>query len=271
MFNLLSGEFYKWKKSKSFKVCCVITILFILFMYGSFLMADQVQKGEMENGTAGVVVETEAQSESILDSIGILDVEQIIFGSAAGIVTAVFVCIFVIGEYGNGAIKNIVGKGTSRTSIFLAKYIMAMIATIVLLLIIGIVTLVCGLFIFGTDSITAEFIKNLCQYVGIQVLLGAAFAGSIVAIGELSRTLGVGISVSLGVYMLASTLFSGLDLLFHKVDFRPSEYWVANLVTDCPLNDISGDFMSRVVIAVVFWIVVSVAAGMLHFKKADVK
>lgn len=269
MFNLLNGEFYKWKKSKSFKVCCLITILFILFMYGSFLLADKVQKGEMENGTAGVVVETE--SESIMDSIGILDMEQLIFGSVAGIVTAVFVCIFVIGEYGNGAIKNIVGKGTSRNSIFLAKYFMAMIATIFLLIIIGIVTLICGLFILGMDSMNAEFIKNLCQYVGIQILLGAAFAGIIVAIGELSRNLGVGISVCLGVYMIAGTLFSGLDLLFHKVDFKPSDYWIGNLVTKCPLNNISGDFMSRVMIAVIFLIVVSMAAGMLHFKKADVK
>ncbi|MGN0341437.1 MAG: ABC transporter permease [Roseburia sp.] len=269
MFNLMSGEIYKWRKSKSFKVCCLITILFIFFMYGTLLMADKIQKGEVENGTASVVVETEGGS--VFDTIGILDVEQVIFGTAAGIVTAVFVCIFVIGEYGNGAIKNIVGKGTSRITIFLAKYFVAMIAAMVLLLIAGIVTLLCGVVIFGADSVSTEILIDLCQYVGMQMWLGAVFAGIIVAIGELSRNLGVGIAISLCVYMLAGTLFSGLDLLFHKVEFRPSNYWISNLVSQCPLTDIGGDFLIRVLAASVFWIMVSLAAGMIHFKKADVK
>lgn len=269
MFNLLNGEIYKWRKSKSFKVCCLITISFIIFMYGSLLMANKIQNGEVENGTAGVVVETEG--ESLLDTIGILDVEQVIFGSAAGIVTAVFVCIFVIGEYGNGAIKNIVGKGTSRISIFLAKYFVAMLSTMVLLLIAGIVTLLCGLVFFGMDSVSVEIIKDLCEYVGIQMWLGAVFAGIIVAIGEFSRNLGVGIAISLGVYMLAGTLFSGLDLLFHKVEFRPSNYWIGNLVSQCPLNEIGEEFLIRVIVASVFWILVSMATGMLHFQKTDVK
>lgn len=269
MFNLLSGEFYKWKKSKSFKVCCFLSILFIAFLYGSFWMADQIQKGQMEQGEAGIVIETE--SESVLESLSLFDVEQVVYGTAASLITTVFVCIFVIGEYGNGAIKNMVGKGSSRNSIFLAKYVMAMIAAMVLLLISGLVTFIGGLFLFGVDRINAELIKNLCQYVGIQTLLGVTFAGIIVAIGEMSRNLGVGISVSIGVLMLAGILFNGLDLLFYKVDFRPSNYWIANLVSECPFNHFSGDFITRVLLACIFWIVVSLAAGMLHFKKADVK
>ena len=111
----------------------------------------------------------------------------------------------------------------------------------------------------------------MLQYTGLQVLLGVAFAGLVVTISEMSRNLGAGISISLGVLMLGNAVFTGVDLLFHGVDFRPSEYWIVNLMSQCPTTDISQDFVVRVVVAAAFWIVVSAALGMLHFKKADVK
>ena len=45
MFNLLSGEFYKLKKSKSLLVCCVITAVFVLVLYGMLMIVDKVRRG----------------------------------------------------------------------------------------------------------------------------------------------------------------------------------------------------------------------------------
>ena len=265
MFNLLSGEFYKWKKSKSFVVCCVTMVAFIVLLCGMFAIADKIQKGEIANGSAGVVVADDMEPE-----ISIMDIEQSMFPMAC-IFVASFVSIFVIGEYGNGAIKNIIGKGTARGKIFMAKYITSILAVMVILILMAVVTLIGGMLLFGTDSINAEFVKNLLQYVGVQLLLGAAYAGIIIAIGECSRNLGVGISVSLGVLIFADILFNGLDLLFYKTDFKPSAYWVMNLVSECPINGLNHDFMLRAGSSVIFWLVVSAVAGMFHFKKADVK
>ena len=266
MFNLLSGEFYKCRKSRSFVVCCLVVIVFVMFIYGCLWMAERIQKGEMNNGTAAVVVEVDETQE-----VQFVDIAQILFGVVGCVVTAVFVSIFVIGEYTNGAIKNVVGKGKPRSRIFLAKYIMSVLASVAILFAGVVATLIGGLIFLGTDSFNAEMIKNLCQYSVVQFLLGAALAGIVVSIGEMSRSLGVGIAVSVGVLTMSDLLFMGIDLLFHKVDFTPSNYWIMNLSSQCPVNGVGSDFLGKVIISVIFWMAVSIAIGMLHFKKADVK
>lgn len=72
----------------------------------------------LANGTMGLIVTEDSMSSleesvgNIFDEVGIIDVLLQIYGTGfSAIATSVFICIFVLGEYGNGAIKNVVGKG----------------------------------------------------------------------------------------------------------------------------------------------------------------
>lgn len=56
MYNLIHAEFYKWKKSKSFLVCLLSVIGMILFVYFMLKVVSEVQTGELENGTGGIIV-----------------------------------------------------------------------------------------------------------------------------------------------------------------------------------------------------------------------
>ena len=69
--------------------------------------------------------------------------------------TAVFAAIFVIGEYINGAAKNIVGKGYARWQIFLAKYIVVMASAVLQLLVLSAVAIICGAVVEGTEQFDA--------------------------------------------------------------------------------------------------------------------
>lgn len=273
MFNLLSGEFYKVRKSGSFYVCCIILVSFLLLIYGAFKLADAGEQENMENNPVQVVNTVESGSDSSDAGILILDVEQVMIRIILGIVTAVFASIFVIGEYGNGAIKNITGKGYSREKIYLAKYLITIIAIIIMFIITVIATLLCGIIFYGMDGINAEFFKELCQYAGIQLLLETAFIGVVVAIDEISRSKGVAVAVSLGLVMASDLVFVAIDafLLYIKVDFRTSKYWITRLISECPVSGIDNEFVMRVIGSVVFWTIAALAAGLIHFKKADVK
>ena len=102
MPNLMYSEFYKLRKSKSFYICGIVMIVFVLLVYGTLFLMDKAQQEHVENGSYEVTVTVENAEENapVWDSIEILDVEQQMFGGFAGIIIAVFAGIFVIGEYG---------------------------------------------------------------------------------------------------------------------------------------------------------------------------
>ena len=128
MSNLLSAELYKLRKGKSLFLGLLVVAGLVLLLYISLLMVDRIKSGEMGNGTGGVIVfessETmtgELGAESMMQEVGIAGVLQQIFsGHFSGLILAVIVSIFVVKEYGTGAIKNLVRKGYSRITIFLS-------------------------------------------------------------------------------------------------------------------------------------------------------
>lgn len=273
MLNLLSGEFYKLRKGKSIYMCCLASVFFILFVFMMLVMVNKIQNQEVANGTMGITVTGSAaqQEGSVFDEVGILDTLQQVFGNGfSAIAVTVFTCLFVLGEYANGAVKNIVGKGYPRWKIFLAKYLTANLAAAGMMVFMSAVTVLCGIFVMGSEGMQGAFFYNLCVYTGIEVLLGMALNGIVIFISEITRSVGAGISISLCVVLFSTLFTGGLDLFLHKTGFRLADYWVLDLMGNCPVEGFElGDVLSMVLMAVA-WMAVSFAAGMMHFKKADV-
>lgn len=278
MFNILSGEFYKLRKSKSFYFCILAAAAFTVLLYLSLLMVDKINQGEVQNGTGGITVsmgveEQEAGvEESMMVQIGIIGVLQQMFsGHFVGIFVAIFVSIFAVSEYGNGAIKNIVGKGYSRETVFLSKFLSSVTASIIMNVVIAVLTILIGLPFMGKTGIQATVWSDIVIYLAIQLVLGIAMTGIIVVISEFTRSLGAGIAVSLGVMMLSTTLTAGLDLLCHNFNFKPSEYWILDVMSSCPTMEFGQDYIIRAIVVSVVWFFLAAIVGTLHFKKADVK
>lgn len=271
MLNLLSGEFLKLRKAKSFYVCGILMVLLTFWLYGMLLIADKINQGEISNGTAGVTVSEEKSELSLMESIGMMDVYQQVACNFATLVTIVFTSIFVIGEFGNGAIKNLAGKGWGRGRIFLAKYLAVEAASAVLFLICAAAVLIGGWIFYGTGAISGAFLRSYGVYTLFQLALVMVFNGMIAAVGEISRSMGIGITVAIGIMSLSSLFFRGLDLVCHRFGFSPSDYWITVLMENCPFAGEDTDFVRHFVIAVIFWTAAAVGLGLLHFKKADIK
>lgn len=288
MINLLSGEFYKLRKSRAFYICCLVAVFLTALVYGMLFLADFVQRGKVANGTAGVYVSVaedkgELQEEAsgrLLEEIGIMEVLQQMISNSASIVMVVFAAIFVIGEYGTGAIKNIVGKGYRREKIFLAKYIVTMAAGLVLLAVTVTATVLAGAVIMQIAGIKQDwsgaFFVDLVQYCGVQCLLGAAIVGVVAAISEICRNMAAGIAIGIGLLSgLSGLLVNALDFfvrwLFPQSTFRIGDYWILNLMAECPLWDIKASYALHASLVGMAWIILMAGAGILHFKRADIK
>lgn len=280
--NLLRGEFYKLFKGKAFYICCLVAVLSVVFIYGTLFFADAVER-DLADGNAAVVstAEENMQSENrpVLEEITIIDVLQQMFGNFGSFITVIFAAIFVVGEYGNGAVKNVVGKGYKRWQIFGAKYLATTAAGLILLALMAVLTVASGCFFQKMAGVAWEWngtvVRELFVYSGIQLLLGAAVTGMSAAIGEMCRHLGAGIAISFGIVAFSTLITSGLDVLIRFIlpasKFRIADYWIMDLIMDCPLRDIDGLFLAHAAVIGIFWIVLTFGAGVWHFKKADIK
>lgn len=272
MFNLLSAEWYKFKKSKSFLVCTLIAIAVAWLLYGTLQLAENQESfGTANNGVTVAYVAEPGVDNSEIQNISILDVVQQMLCGFTSIMTCIFVCIFVIAEYGNGAIKNIAEKGYSRKKVFLAKFVAAILAAMLMTIVIVEATVILGVFFRGTGDLNPSFFRSLFAYTGIQLMLGMAYTGIVVTICEISRSMGIGISVSLAVASCSTLLSGALDMALHRWNVKASDYWIMDLMTNCPLTNIDGTFVRHAVIASVLWLVIAFVIGIVHFQKRDIK
>ncbi len=273
MINLMSGEWYKWKKSRSFAYCLFTAFGIVLFVWGTLWFASKVESGEIKNSTVSVeYTETDIQ-EDLISEIGILAVVQnCINGGFASIFMSIYICIWIIGEYTHGAIKNIVGKGYSRSSIFLVKYSFTVVISLLLNLFVMVSAFLVGLAVAGQDNTGGMLWQQFFSYMGIQLMLGVAFSSMIVAVSEFTRTMGAGIGISMILVIFSNLVGSGLDLFFQAVNIpiKIGAYWITNVIAECPIEVISIDFVGRAVFVSLLWTILFFWAGLIHFQRADI-
>lgn len=277
MSNLFRSELYKWRKCRAFYVCLLSAVGCVVVIWLSFLLADQIASGNIENGTMGITVSEQGEvvgaDTSFLDDFDIMEiVHTFVGGGFSTLFIAIFLSIWVTGEYANGAVKNAVGKGCSRNSIFLTKYLSSVLTALVLDIAIILAAVLTGMAVMGAGRIGEAFGQDCLAYVGVELVLSVAFSGVIATVNEWTRSLAAGIGISIFLTALSSTFVNGLDLLLKKLhtDFRISDYWITNVIESCPISGINADVVCRAVVVTVMWTAISLIAGMVHFHEADV-
>lgn len=269
MINLLRGEFYKMIRSKCFYICCVAVLLFSFIMYGMFSLADAVQKGEL--ASESFVVTTDAVS--IWDDMGVFTMAKALFSMAGTLIVSIYIAISLFGDYANGAVKNVVGKGYERFSVFSAKFLMGAVGAVLIELVLAAGLLICELVILKGDRLSGEVMASYCGYVGMQLLFAVALAGIMFFINQVCRNLGLGIAISVCLIMFSSIITMGINTLLQYFHMKVNvcEYWVIDLVSECPSNVTENGFLVRALLSSLVWIIVSLVAGNWHFRKVDVK
>lgn len=277
--RLLSAESYKLKRSRNFYICMAVLAGLVFLTYGILALVDSIQQGEMENGTAGIMVTVEGQAEalsgSVWDQVGVMDVLQRgLFGDALACVLAIFVSIFVISEYSSGMLKNIVGKGCPRTVIFLSKLAAAVLAALLMTLA-GVAVSVIGGWLFiggigGHEVIVPDW-QDFFIYVGQQFMITAALASVFAGISEACRNLAAGISIGIGISVFTELLFQGLDMLWADSGITVSQYWLVTRSAVCPTTGFSAGYVTQTALVAAFWFLAAAAFGVWHFNKTDIK
>lgn len=274
MLNILHGEFYKLRKSRAFYVCILAAAGLVLMLYGALIALSNIREsGQGLVITSGEeILDADGNPIPLMQQIGIMGILQQMFsGHLMAFMLVAFISIFVITEFAGGAVKNIVGKGYSRETVFWGKLLTAVLASALMTLLTAFIAVLFGLPFMGREGIQAVNWPDVVIYTGMQIVFGISFTGIITLVGELTRSLAAGISISAGILIFSNSLMTVLDVLCRNFGWQPSRYWILELQGGFPINDFEPKIIVQGLAVSLVWFLAAAAVGTLHFRKADVK
>ena len=267
MINLLNAEFFKLKKSKSFKIVAILTVGFSMVTYLLYAVLQRDLAGSPDTMTAAI--------RDAISNMDILYILQEMFAkSNVTLFVSIFICLFAIGDYSSGAVKNFVGKGLRREELYLSRFLVTEFGVVILYLLTALAVLAGGVVYFGTEQLSGAFWGDFFTYFSMQILYVTSYTAMILLVCELTRNMAAGILISiLGVLLFSPVIFQGIDLILNSlhVPFETSKFWLITQIGSCPVSDIPASFIVRSGIVAGVWLIVTLVAGMLYHAWQDVK
>lgn len=220
MFNLLSMDLYRVKRSKSVYVCFLLLMAATVLAYGMMWLLGTPQGQEIALWIGMIILEETAEAGSILDGIDSLGFfRQICLdGGMYNVTFGIWVMLFVCADFQSGFIKNIMALHQNRWNYIGSKIMTAWIVDgcyLVLHLLFAL--LMNRLF----DDLTPYAgWKDILFYLSWVWFVTAAFAALIILICVLTRSVEAGslAAVLLGGGPVVMVLYRVLNM-FHLGDW----------------------------------------------------
>ena len=174
---------------------------------------------------------------------------------------------FIGSEYNEGTFKNTLSRGFSRTSVYLSKYISAVLA-----MAITVVSYIAGggliaaiKFDLTTDVTDEEMIIKVLAY----SVLFIAVTGVFMLIAALSKRTGYAIALNIVIPIIISLVVRILSFGFDWVT-RIASYWIFDNITLVTTLYESNDICITFIIAPIY-LIISLAVGMFAFSRQEIK
>ena len=228
MKELLAFEYRKLIRSKSLYICMIVMV--VLSIAGVVInKATMNFLGTMAD--TGLATGTEGLG-TLFSYSGLKYLVSACNGTNMVIFLAIFVTIFVCGDFTEGTIKDVVSRGFSRCQIFYAKSIIISLGSCVFAVLSMLVSFVAASIAFGVgnDFETSVIVTLLVQLLGI-----IAYTMMDVLLAVLFTKLGGALTLGILSPMILPLIFQPLDLLVTFLSDRNS--------------DVSNEFFSRFTIS----------------------
>lgn len=187
------------------------------------------------------------------------------------LIAAVFVSIFISGEFHFGTMKNYISKGFNRDRIFLAKLATCASAVSILYAVFVPVILIAGTIFLGFDP---HGVFDPAQFAGTVVvswLLFMAYVAVFTVVSFNIQSSGAAIAVNICLVSIFPTILHALDFVFGKTGFKISSLWLPHFLSDVTSYPIQFGAVPAGIAAAVIYLLLSYFGGTYLFRKQDIK
>ena len=218
MANLLRFEFRKLLRGKIVYIIAAIAVLFVILNGLVFFLFDYV------------LTEIDPEASGLIGSYSAYYFTKAALTNNFTIIIGVFIAIYACEDFGHGTSKNVIGKGYSRLKVYFSKYIVSLVAVIVMAILCFLTALGFGLILFNndfgsvTDNVPVIVIGQiLCLIVFHSMLFTLAYM-----IGKSGAAIAINIVAPLGITLILTIL----DLIINREGFSLSNYWIDGIFSN---------------------------------------
>ena len=259
MKDLLHLEFRRLFRAKSFYICTAIALVMIVISAATTKMLLDVA----EKATEDIA---EAFGGAMLQAPTAFSMLKTAASSSLTTILAVFLSLFVTEDYSSDTIKNVYAKGHSRDEVYFAKYISALAASLMMILVTAAFSFVMGKALFGEFGTMGE------NYVGsllAELVILIAYVTVYFAIAISIKKTGASIAISIIAPLLVTLLLSLGNAAIDSETIDLSEYWLdGRLSLLLPSNVETTDMIYGFVLGAVYLVAAS-GVGFLINRKSQ--
>lgn len=278
MGSLISGECYKLFRSKAFRVCSILTVLWFAgtcFLYlGVDAMIHQVINNIPELSLDQDMGEILELTGAALNGKGML-LQTIYVEGTLYLILAIFSTMFVVSEFSRGCIKRLIAKGYHRTHIYLAKLIATLLGSVILFALAGLSGTITATLLWGFGDASGLSPQIMIMVMGSHLLIYMATVCIFVLIAFMIRSMGIVIAVNLILYTILSIFNSVRAFVsippdqFHPVDFLLTS--LNSKLAGLELSQPLGGAVMIILLVSAGYMILSTVAGCLVFRRQDIR
>lgn len=248
MLKLLRFELHKLIRQKSFYICLAVLILMIVFSaYTTQLsLADTDIADPTLNGL-----------DYMMSAVS---------GSVLTMILGVFIPLFVCEDYVSGTIRNIVTRGYTRLSIFTAKLIVVLLASVFMGAACMAAAYGLGTAFWGAG---AEFGSEQVKILLCQLAVVAATAALFYAISTLLQKTGGSIAVCLVLPIAAAIILALIDTALAEHELDLASYWIDRVGRTLAFATVEADVIKKSLIISLCYFAVSTLGSWFAVMKRE--
>ena len=245
MGRLIRFEFRKLFRSKYFYILAGIGLAFVVLNLVTLIVMSDI----MEELGQGDLVPYSAYLSA-----------KSALGASFTTIAAIFIAIFACDDYMMGTLKNIVGKGYNRFALFYSKYIVSLIATILMLVINVLFAFVIGQIVWQ-DGVPID--DNVALIVLGQLLLVVAYHAIFFAIAYSFGRLGPSIAVNILGPSAIGLILALVDLFIENEEIVTSNYWLDGILLNFVSTATDPDLIPISIALLVVYTLIANGVGVL--------
>lgn len=238
MLKLLKFEFHKLIRQKSTYICILIPFIFLflgILINKLIYMNDNAQIPTTIN-----ILKTSLATTNLT------------------LILAIFIAITVTEDYTEQTIKNIYGKGYSRESVYLTKYIIIILYTLINVIIIYLSSLLIGNIFFELGNIDNLIINLISPAI---IILAYSSLSYLIAVSF--KKTGPAIACSILIPLIISLLVNTLDSVLKLENIKLANYWLDSFLTN--INNNSN--ISIIIMAIIYTFIFFVSGLIINKKQ----
>lgn len=244
MINLIKFELRRLVKTKSFYICQLVIVFFVVIATVAF-----------------------ASEDSSIGEVGEYMLLTSIPNSGMDLILPIFISILICGDFNCGIIKAVIARGYSRSMVYCAKYFTILIVAFSFSIISLLSFLFCQL---RYTKLSVEWDNKLIKILLVQILTMVVIATFSFLFSMILKKKSSSIATGILFPTIIALFVSVIDGLIKSTNLKLSEFWITTFLNHLSDLEIKNEILSKIIFCDIVYIVILFVIGCFAFRKSDI-